>query len=410
MDRNPNAVLALNRRRLLQGLLVPLAAPLPAAGPDAPVGADIGTLYPKIDELAGLGGYPLSWLSRDYAGAADYRRTVREKVFELFHYEPPPVDPAPKLVRRWEFDDYVQERVEFSTTPWFRIAAYVLVPKRRRGRLPAIVDLHSHGGMFVFGKEKVMPMPGGDHPAIAEYRKRNYGGRSTSLALCRRGYVVVSIDAFYFGERRTLFDDLELPARREDYTMEDVRRANRRAARGEETLIKSLFWAGTTWKGIVHWDDIRTVDYLASRADVDPDRIGCLGISMGGDRTNYLAGLDDRIRCAVSVGWMSTLRPMIRRHVDTHSNVHFLPGMARYLDLPDLIAARVPKPVMVQYCSRDPLYPLEGMKESEKKIAAIYAKAGAPENFQSRFYNLPHTFSIEMQEEAFDFLDEHLKG
>ncbi|HHN73426.1 MAG TPA: hypothetical protein ENK13_04995, partial [Thermopetrobacter sp.] len=208
MDRNPNAVLALNRRRLLQGLLVPLAAPLPAAGPDAPVGADIGTLYPKIDELAGLGGYPLSWLSRDYAGAAEYRRTVREKVFELFHYEPPPVDPAPKLVRHWEFDDYVQERVEFSTTPWFRIAAYVLVPKRRRGRLPAVVDLHSHGGMFVFGKEKVMPMPGGDHPAIAEYRKRNYGGRSTSLALCRRGYVVLSIDAFYFGERRTLFDDL----------------------------------------------------------------------------------------------------------------------------------------------------------------------------------------------------------
>jgi len=410
MNRNPDALLEFDRRRLLQGLLLPLATPLPAAGPDAPAGADIGTLYPKIDELAAQSGYPLSWLSRDYPNAAAYARAVREKVFELFHYQPPPVDPAPKLVRRWEFDGYVQERVEFSTTPWFRVAAYVLTPKGARGRLPAIVDLHSHGGMFVFGKEKVMPMPGGDHPAIAEYRKRNYGGRSTSLALCRRGYVVVSIDAFYFGERRTLFDDLELPARREDYTLEDVRRANRRAARGEETLIKSLFWAGTTWKGIVHWDDIRTVDYLVSRPDVDPDRIGCVGISMGGDRTNYLAGLDGRIRCAVSVGWMSTLRPMIRRHIDTHSNVHFLPGMARYLDLPDLAAARAPKPLMVQYCRRDPLYPLEGMQESEKKLAAIYAKAGAPENFQGRFYDLGHTFSIEMQEEAFAFLDKHLKG
>ncbi len=65
---------------------------------------------------------------------------------------------------------------------------------------------------------------------------------------------------------------------------------------------------GTTWQGIVHWDDIRTVDYLASRPEVDPSRIGCLGIPMGGYRTDFLAALDDRIQCAVSVGWMSTLR------------------------------------------------------------------------------------------------------
>jgi dienelactone hydrolase len=372
-------------------------------------GADIGTLYPEIMKLANRGRYPLSFLERDYANLSAYRRKVRSKVFDLFHYNPETVEPLAEVVERWEYPEYIQEKVLFSTTPWFRVPAYVLVPKGFTGLRPGIVDLHSHGGMFVFGKEKVMPMPGGDHPSIVEYRKRNYEGRSTSLELCRRGYVVISIDCFYFGERRTLFDrEANYTFDRTTYSPEDVRFLNRRASTGEATLVTSLFWAGTTWQGIAHWDDIRTVDYLQSRSEVDPDRIGCLGISMGGDRTDYLAGLDERIKCAVSVGWMSTLRPMIKAHVDTHSFIHFLPGMAHYLDLPDLIGCMVPKPLMVQYCAQDALYPLDGMKEADQKIEQIYSKADASEKYKGRFYDLPHVFSQAMQEEAFDWLDRWL--
>jgi dienelactone hydrolase len=374
-------------------------------------GSDIGTLFPQIQGLADQCRYPLSWLEKDYSGVDTYRQAVREKILELFHYSPPPVPPAPELVGRWEFPDYIQEKVLFSTTPWFRVPAYVLIPKGRRGPLPAIVDLHSHGGMFVYGKEKVMPIPEGDPAAITEYRRDNYEGRSTSLALCRRGYVVISIDCFYFGERRTLFDeDAGKPGwDRSQYSLEEVKRLNRRAGQGESTLACSLFWAGTTWQGIAHWDDIRTVDYLISRPEVDPARIGCVGISMGGWRTDFLAGLDSRIRCAVSVGWMSTLRPMIKAHVDTHSFMHFLPGLTRFMDLPDVIGCMAPKPLMVQQCSRDGLYPLGGMKESLTKIAAIYDKAGAGANFEGRFYDHPHLFSLNMQDDAFSWLERWLK-
>ena len=372
-------------------------------------GADIGSLYPEIMKLAARSEYPLSFLEKDYTNVAAYRQQVRSKIFDLFHYTPEAVSPEPEVVGRWEHGDYIQEKILFSTTPWFRVPAYVLTPKGFSGRRPAIVDLHSHGGMFVYGKEKVMPMPGGDHPSIEEYRRRNYEGRSTSVELCRRGYVVVSIDCFYFGERRTLFDkDIDYTLEREKYSVEDVLHLNRRASAGEATLVLSLYWAGATWQGIAHWDDIRTVDYLISRPEVDPARIGCLGISMGGDRTDYLAGLDERIQCAVSVGWMSTLRPMIKAHVDTHSFIHFLPGMAHYIDLPDLIGCMAPKPLMVQYCSRDALYPLEGMEEADQKISRIYAKAGVPAKYQGRFYDLPHVFSREMQEEAFDWMDRWL--
>ncbi len=138
-------------------------------------------------------------------------------------------------------------------------------------------------------------------------------------------------------------------------------------------------------------------------------RIGCVGVSMGGDRTNYLAALDDRIQCAVLVGWMSTLRPMIKAYVNTHSFMHFLPGLTRFLDLPDVAGCTAPRPLMVQQCERDGLYPLDGMKESLEKIAAIYRKAGAESRFEGRFYGHPHLFSVKMQEEAFDWLDRWLK-
>ncbi len=374
-------------------------------------GSDIGTLFPEIQGLADQCRYPLSWLERNYSDAEACRQVIREKILELFHYSPPPVKPAPELAGRWEYPDYIQEKVYFSTTPWLRVPAYVLIPKRPKGPFPAIVDLHSHGGMFVYGKEKVMPVPEGDPEAIVNYRRDNYEGRSTSLELCRRGYVVVSIDCFYFGERRTLFDaDARKPGwDRSRYSLEEVRELNRRASEGESTLARSLFWAGTTWQGIAHWDDIRTVDYLVSRPEVDPTRIGCVGISMGGWRTDFLAGLDSRIQCAVSVGWMSTLRPLIKAHVDTHSFMHFLPGLTRFVDLPDVIGCMAPKPLMVQQCARDGLYPLEGMKESLSKIAAIYKKAGAESSFEGRFYDHPHIFTMKMQDDAFAWLDRYLK-
>jgi dienelactone hydrolase len=371
-------------------------------------GADIGTLFNDIKTIADLNDYPMSCLNHDYDNPAAYCKSVQGKVHELLHYDPPTVDPDPEVIDRWETPDYTRETVMFNTTPWFRIPAYVLIPKKFSGKRPAIVDLHCHAGKFVFGKEKVMPMRK-PHPALTELKQNGYDGRSTSEELVKRGYVVISIDRFYFGQRRTLFDDMNsLGMNLDNYSMDDIQQANRRAGRGEATLAKSLFWGGTTWQGIACWDEMRTVDYLASRPEVDGSRIGCLGISMGGDRTNYLCALDDRIKCAVSVGWMACLRQLIKAHVDTHSFSHFLPGLTHYMDLPDMIGAIAPNPLMVLQCSQDGLYTLDSMKCACEKIEKIYAKMEAPQNYQYKFFDNGHTFSIEMQECAFEWLDRHL--
>src|SRR5437660_8401880 len=157
-----------------------------------------------------------------------------------------------------------------------------------------------------------------------------------------------------FGERRTVLDaDRRCGWDRSRYSEDDVKHLNQQCRSKEATLVKALTFAGLTWPGIVAWDDIRTVDYLVTRPEVDAKRIGCVGISMGGYRAIYLSALDERIAAGCVVGFLSTVKPMIKAHIDTHSWVHFLPGLHRYLDLPDVAALAAPRALLVQQCSQD---------------------------------------------------------
>ena len=82
----------------------------------------------------------------------------------------------------------------------------------------------------------------------------------------------------------------------------------------------------------------------------------------------------------------------------------------RWLDLPDVVSMAAPRALLVQQCEKDGLFPLTGMKDAVTNIAKVYEKAGAKEKFAGRFYDVPHKFTKEMQNDAFAFLDEHLKG
>ena len=277
-----------------------------------PSGADLGSLFPDVEKLAQTNRYSFALSGGRFRNFDDYRTAARDKVLELLLYRPEKVDPKAEVVERVERDDHIREKIVFSTGPACRVPAYVLLPKKLKGTAPAIVDLHSHGGMFLFGKEKVIDL-GDNHPAMTAYQEHNYDGRPTATALVRRGYVVMSIDALGFGERRILLDaDLKHGWDRAKYNEDDVKHLNQQCRAKEATLVKGLTLAGLTWPGIVCWDDMRTVDYLATRPEVDAKRIGCLGISMGGYRSLYLAALDERIVAACVTGFLSTVRPMIR--------------------------------------------------------------------------------------------------
>ncbi|MCW5965121.1 MAG: acetylxylan esterase [Bryobacterales bacterium] len=371
---------------------------------------DTGSLFVDAERLSKRQGFPASFLGNRWKNAAEYQREGRKLVFGALGGAPPSVQPRAEVVARQDLGSFTREKIVFSTTPEMRVPAYLHLPKAHSGRLPAIVDLHSHGGMFLFGKEKVIDF-GVNHPAMVPYHRANYEGRPTATELVKRGYAVITIDAFGFGERRILLEeDRDAGWERGAYSQEDVVRLNQKCRAKESTIVKTLTYAGYTWPGVVAWDDIRTVDFLLSRPEIDPARIGCVGVSMGGWRSLLLAGLDSRIRAGVVVGFMSTARPMMERHMDTHSFVHFIPGVHAQLDLPDIVALRAPLPLLVQQCKQDGLFPLKGMEESIEKLSAIYRKAGRPESFEGRFYDQKHIFNVEMQNDAFAWLDKHLKA
>ncbi|MCC7343077.1 MAG: hypothetical protein IT170_18485, partial [Bryobacterales bacterium] len=107
--------------------------------------------------------------------------------------------------------------------------------------------------------------------------------------------------------------------------------------------------------------------------------------------------------------FMSTAKPMLRAHVDTHSFIHFLPALHRDLDFPDVATLTAPRALMVLQCSRDGLFPIEGMRESITQIAGGFRKAGVADRFRGEFYDHPHIFSLNMQKDAFAWLDRHLR-
>lgn len=381
----------------------------PEGRPPEAVKGDAGNLLPVIEALAPLAEYPLSFLQARFRDVERWRREARAAVVSALGPAPARVDPKAETVARFEERGIVFEKIVFSTAPGVRVPGCVLRRADLKTPAPAVVDLHSHGGMFLFGKEKVIDF-NANHPAMTEYHAVNYGGRPTATELARRGYVVITIDAFPFGERRYVAPE-DLPAGwdQEKLSVKDVRRLNAKCRAKESTIVKTLTYAGLTWPGVTAWDDIRTVDYLCTRPDVDAKRIGCVGVSFGGWRSLFLGALDDRIHACCIAGFLSTVRPMMRAHMDTHSFVHFVPGLHRWMDLPDVAGLRAGRPLMVLQCRGDALFPPEGMLAAVDKLTAIYERARAKDLFAARFYDGPHRFDVPMQEDAFAWLDRWLK-
>ncbi len=419
----------ISRRRFLQATSVAGAAPLtgvtfapsspgiagaavagtgqvPAPPAPAATGSDVGSLFPFIRSQAVSGEFPLSYLNPRFRVLDDWTATTRAKVLELLQYSPPPCAPAAETVERIDCGDYVREKVWFSTTPDIRVPAFVLVPKGLVKPAPAIVALHDHGGFYLWGKEKLVAIDG-EHPVFTGFRDRYYGGRSIAIDLARRGYIVVVTDMFYWGERRMLLDDDPADWRDRPASMTDARiqAFNTRASQNEQLVGRTIYTAGFTWPGVMFWDDVRTVDYLLTRPDVDPSRIGCVGLSVGAVRSAHLAALDERVKAGVVVCWMTSFPAQLKTHVrNTIGHTKVIPGAYRLMDYPDIASLAMPRPMLFINGTKDGLFDLDGVKTSFAKLGACYAKAGVPDRCRTRLYDSPHQFNAEMQAEAWEWL------
>jgi dienelactone hydrolase len=384
----------------------------------APLVPDLVNLHPLLENIAREHAPRMSFLDARWSSLEDWKVAAREVLLDRLGYQPAALPLGAELVRREERDGFSVEVVRIQATGAYSIPARVLVPAGKAGRRPAVLALHCHSGRYTWGHEKVLSAPG--EPAfLTTFREGTYA-RPWTEALARRGYVVIVIDAFYFGERRLRVEDLD-PARvfpevRDAHAVvrstvpgseEWTSAVNKVCGFYEHLTAKAITATGTTWGGIHVWDDRRAIDYLCSRSDVDPARIGCAGLSGGGFRTAMAIGADPRIKAACVSGWMTGFADLLPQHL-RHTWMVFTPGLRRALDLPDVAALHAPGALLVQQCRRDHLFPLAGMEAAVAKIGQVYAKAGLSERFRGSFHDVPHSFTPAMQEEAFAWLDRWL--
>ena len=205
-------------------------------------------------------------------------------------------------------------------------------------------------------------------PVLLAFRAHYYGGRAYANDLAGAGFVVLVHDTFLWGSRRFPMETMPEPIRRARRGLPDAlgartarspRRSpqyNAAAGHHEHWMEKYCTLLGTTLAGVVSYEDRVAVNYLQSRPDVLPERIGCIGLSGGGNRAALLQATCDGIAAAVIVGLMSTYEQLLDHNM-SHTWMFFPHGWARYGDWPDLAASRAPAPLLVQYDrGRPPIY------------------------------------------------------
>lgn len=351
---------------------------------------------------------------QEAASIEAWRREALGKTLELLALPPAVIAPRVRVQDSYAVDGLEIDELEWSLPYGPPTKGVFLRPQGATERLPGLLGLHDHSGMKYFGWEKIAAGKGPLHPLLAEQRSRAYSGRSWANELAKRGFGVLVHDVFPFGSRRIEEDTVPREIRRRPTggapgTIEEIIEYDRWAADHESIVAKSLFSAGTTWPGLYLLEDRIALDYLTSRDEVDAGRVGCCGLSGGGMRTAYLAGVDHRIRAAVCVGFMTTWRDFLMNVSYSHTWMAYTPLLPQYLDFPEIAALRVPLPLFVQNNSSDELFSSGEMNRAGAILEEVYRKAGSPEALRVEFYPGPHKFDRTMQEEAFDWLERQLR-
>ena len=372
---------------------------------------DLGSHWPLFERLSEECRRPrMSFLEDRFADAAAWAEEARATLLADFHYSPPACDPRAEVTEQVDCGDFIRERVIINTTPNIRMAVYVLIPKGLEGPAPGVVALHDHGGFYFWGKEKLVHVEP-ENPVLTEYKGIYYGGRSLADELARRGFVVIASDLLHWGERGLYLeeDPERIKQRTLDVDKEDVLAFNARSWAHEELVSRTALTCGTTWSGINVWDDQRVTDYFLTRPEVDPERVGCMGLSLGSVRSVYLGAIHPKVRASVPVCWMASYQGMVRNNVRNGIGyTKLVPGLYGDLDWPDVAALHWPGALMTINGLQDQLYPLVAARAATEKLERIFEKAGAPGEYRGVYFDGPHEFNVEMQEKAFAWMAEKL--
>jgi len=257
------------------------------------------------------------------------------------------------------------EKLHFQSRPGLYVTANLYRPKMTAGRLPAVLYVCGHANQ---GRD-------GCKTSVQDH----------GMWYAKNGYVCLIVDTLELGE---------LPGIHHG------------------TYNHGRWWwqaLGYTSAGVECWNGIRAIDYLTSRPDVDPARIGVTGISGGGAATFWIAAADERVACAVPISGMSDLQSYVGDNViNRHCDCMLLVNTERWAWT--TIAAMVaPRPLLFANSDEDPYFPMDGNRRIIERLRRFYAMSGAAQNLAEHISHGGHGDRADLRLATYRWMNAHLK-
>jgi dienelactone hydrolase len=326
---------------------------------------------PRRRDILKMGGLvPLSQiaaLSDQAAVKGPPRAGRRAELYNLLGELPPRARRASATKRREEErDGYGLETWDLDLNGIEPVPAYLAKPLHLSGRAPAVLFNHSHGGGYKIGKQEFVD-------GRSYLQPEPYAKTLTDL-----GYVALCIDSWIFGER---------------------------SGTTEADMFKAMLWRGQVLWGMMVYDSLRALDFLASRPDVDAARIGTLGMSMGSTMAWWLAALDPRIKVTVDINCLTDFHTLLaKKALSLHGLYYFVPGLLNHFTTAQINALIAPRAHLGLAGLRDDLTPVEGLDIIDRELKKVYADAGHPERWTLLRYDVAHQETPEGRQQIVAFL------
>jgi len=266
----------------------------------------------------------------------------RSALYSLLGELPPRNRPISILDQAEEArDKYILQTLLLDLNGNEPVPAYFIKPLDAVGRLPTILYNHSHGGRYEIGKEEFLAgIPTLQNPPYAE-------------VVAELGCAGLCIDTWMFGNRQ---------------------------GPSESHLFKRMLWNGQVLWGMMVYDAIRAVDYLVSRPDVDADRLGTLGMSMGSTLSWWLAALEPRISVCIDLCCLTDYQALLETNgLELHGLYYYVPGLLKHFTTAQINALIAPRLHLSLAGNRDPLTPPQGLDRVDAELKQVYQDWGAPE-------------------------------
>jgi dienelactone hydrolase len=308
----------------------------------------------------------LRFRARNRREAEAWQKTLRSKLTELVGGFPRARTPLGAITLETRaFPGYVREKIVFDSQPGVSVLAYLLLPEKVRRPAAVMICVPGHGR----GVDDIVGIDeqGGERTDKAGYQ------HDFAIQVAEAGMAALAIEPMGFGCRRDAINARV--------------GLSRKAC---DPVAGGALLVGQTMIGWRVWDVMRTIDYIATRSELDAGRMGCMGISGGGTVTVFATALDPRIRAALVSGYLNTFRDSIGSLA--HCSDNYVPGILNWAEMHDLAGLIAPRPLFVESGERDNIFPIRASVESFNEVRQIYEIFGAADRVEHEVFPDEHAF------------------